>query len=153
MDAMTILKRCREANTEIGRLKQLIGQRYDALTAMGVHLDPNGGSRGGSFDDKTARICADIDGLERQLQKRTERKNAELAAVTALMDMLPDLEGMILYKYYAKRMSCSEIAREDHYQSSYIRKRKRAGEDLLAMLRREVVEKTLPAWYLREEEA
>ena len=151
MNAMTILKRCRAAKDDIGRLKQRIEQRHDVLNSLSApQADPNGGSRGTGDKDKIGRIYADIDELERQVKAREEAEEAEKMAALTLLDMIPDLEGKVLHDYYVKRWDTGEIARNEKYTAGYVRKTKRRGEQLLEMLNPERVDGTLPTWYLRE---
>lgn len=151
MNAMTILKRCRAAKSDIGRLQQRIDQWHDVLTSLSApQADPNGGSRGTGDKDKTGKILADIDVLEREKEARKEAYEAEKVSACALMDMVPDLEGRVLYDYYVKRMDTPEIARKEKYTAGYVRKMKRNAEQLLDMLDPDRVKATLPAWYLRE---
>lgn len=149
MEAMTIFRRCRAAEDEIQRIQVRISQRWDALTGIGApQADPNGGSRGGGDTDKTGRIMGDIDQLEREVQARREALQAETVAALTLLDAVPDLENEVLYLYYLKRMSTGEIAKEKSYTPGYVRKVKRDGEQLLAMLSPDRVRASLPAWYL-----
>ena len=151
MNAMTILKRCRAAKSDIERLQQRIGQRRDVLTSLSApQADPNGGSRGSADRDKIGRIMADIDALERELEAREDAERAEKVAVCALMDMVPDKEGKILFGYYVKRLDTGAIARKEKYQVSYVRRVKRDAEKLIGMLSEEKVNATLPPWYLKE---
>ncbi len=151
MNAMTILKRCRAAKNDIGRLLQRIEQRRDVLDSLSApQADPNGGSRGTGDKDKIGKILADIDELEREVEARKEAEKAEKTAALTLLDMVPDLEGRVLYDYYVKRWDTPEIARKEKYTAGYVRKTKRNGEQLLEMLSPERVDSVLPAWYLRE---
>ena len=151
MNAMTILKRCRAAKSDIGRIQQRIEQWHDVLTSLSApQADPNGGSRRTGDKDKTGKILADIDVLEREKEARKEAYEAEKVSACALMDMVPDLEGRVLYDYYVKRMDTPEIARKEKYTAGYVRKTKRNAEQLLDMLDPDRVKATLPAWYLRE---
>lgn len=151
MKAIIILKRCRAARNDIERLRQRIDQWQDVLTSLSApQADPNGGSRGSGDKDKTGRIYAEIDALEREKTARQERAEAEKVATRALMDMVPDLEGKILFDYYARGWDTPKIAREEKYTAGYVRKTKRAAEQLLDMLDPVRVDSTLPAWYLRE---
>ena len=93
---------------------------------------------------------ADIDALEREITTRKDAAEAELVAACALMDMVPDLEGQVLYAYYVRRQDTGEIARRKKYTTGYVRKVKRSAEQLLEMISPERVDSTLPAWYLRE---
>ena len=151
MNAMTILKRCRAAKSDIERLQQRIEQRRDVLTSLSApQADPNGGSRGSADKDKMGRIMADIDALERELEAREDAERAEKVAVCALMDMVPDKEGKILFSYYVKHLDTGAIARKEKYQVSYVRRVKRDAEKLIEMLSEEKVNATLPPWYLKE---
>ena len=146
---MTILKRCRAAESDLERLQQRIDQRREVLTSIGApQADPNGGSRATGDKDKTGRVLAEIDELERQAHARKEEENAEKVAALALIDMLPDLEGKVLYDYYVKRMDTPGIARREKYTPGYIRKTKRNAENLLSMLGEDRVKGVLPAWYI-----
>ena len=69
--------------------------------------------------------------------------------------MVPDLEGQVLYLYYAKKpekrgeqWDTGRIARKKHLTPGYIRKVKRNAEQLLDMVGQDLVDATLPAWYL-----
>lgn len=151
MQAMVILKRCRSAENEIGRIRLRIRQRRDILTAKSAGPgDPNGGSRGTADPDKFGRVYAEIDSLERELEDRIRRKAIEEASCCALMDMVPELESRILYGYYVQRKDIAEIARRERYTEGYTRKIKRRGEEILRLLRNEKVAETLPRWYLEE---
>ena len=151
MNALTILKRCRAAKNDIEQLQRRIEQRRELLDGLSApQADPNGGSRGTSDPDKTGRILADIDELERALNARREAENAEKVAALSLLDMVPDLEGKVLYDYYVKRMDTPEISRKEKYTAGYVRKMKRSGEQLLEMLGAERVKSVLPAWYIKE---
>jgi len=151
MDAMTILRRCRAAKSDVERLQQRIDQRHDVLTSLSApQADPNGGSRGSGDRDKIGRIMAEIDALERERDARKEAGEAERVAACTLMDMVPDLEGKILFDYYVKRWDTPKIARQEKYTAGYVRKMKRSAEQLMEMISPENVNRTLPAWYLKE---
>lgn len=151
MNAITILKRCRAAKNDIGRLQQRIEQRREVLDSLSApQADPNGGSRGTGDKDKIGRILADIDELEREIASRKEAAEVEKVSSCAIVDMVPALEGKVLYDYYVRRWDTVEIARKEKYTSGYVRKTKRAAEQLLEMISAERVDGTLPAWYLKE---
>ena len=71
-------------------------------------------------------------------------------AACALVDMVPDLEGRILFDYYVRGMDTVLTAKKEKYQTSYVRRVKRDGERLMEMLSPEKVRSTLPTWYIRE---
>lgn len=152
MDALTVLKRCRAAAADIERLQIRISQRREVLDGIGApQADPNGGSRPGGDVDRMGRVFGDLDELEREREARKEMEKAERVAAVTLLDMVPDLEGLVLYDYYVRRQDTGTIARERKYTAGYVRKTKRNGEQLLGMISEERVNATLPAWYLREE--
>ena len=91
MNAMTIMRRCRAAQDDIERIQQRIEQRRDLLDSISAPpMDPNGGGRGSGDKDKTGRILADIDLLEREKAARQEAWNAERVAALSLLEMVPD---------------------------------------------------------------
>ena len=152
MEAITILKRCRNAAGDIRKLRESIQRRREALYNIGApQADPNGGSRSQGEHDKTGKLLGDIDALERRLEARNQARPVELAAACVLLDMLPELESKVLHAYYIKHESTPGIARRLKYQESYIRKVKRRGENILGELTPDQVGETLPAWYLRNE--
>ena len=151
MQAMVILKRCRDAEKEIARIRMRIRQRRDLATSIGAPaLDPNRVGRGSGDPDKNGRLAAEAVDLQNELQRRMERKAAEEACACTLLDLVPDAESDVLYHYYVMRESTGEAARALHYQDGYVRKVKRRGEEIMRLLSPEKVAEALPAWYLRE---
>ena len=151
MNAMTVLRRCRAAENEIGQIQQRIDRRREILDGLSAPAaDPNGGSRGGGDPDKIGRVMAEVDEMEREIAARREAWMAEKAASLALTEMVPDTEGKVLYDYYVLRLDTPEIARKEKYVAGYVRKVKRSGEQLLAMISPARVKSVLPEWYIRE---
>ena len=109
MNAMTILKRCRAAKSDIGRLLQRIEQRRDVLDSLSApQADPNGGSRGTGDKDKIGKILADIDELEREVEARKEKYTAGYVRKTKrngeqLLEMLsPERVDSVLPAWYLR---------------------------------------------------
>lgn len=152
MEAMTVLRRCRRSEEDIQRLENQIWRRRDAMGVHAPQMDPNGGSRGTGDPDKIGRMVADLAGIEQKLEERKQEAAVETASSCALLDMLPELESDVLYQYYVKRMTVPQIAMKKKYQDGYLRKRKRAGEEMLGMISAERVRGTLPRWYLEKYE-
>lgn len=151
MKAITILRRCRDANEEIDRLDVSIRQKADILTNIAAPQgDPNGGGRTQGAGDKVVRVMADKIDLERRKKDREEALMVELAAASALLDMVPSLESRILHRYYVQRKSLAVIARELNYQSGYTKRKKREGERILDLLSPERVREVLPVWYIKK---
>lgn len=152
MKAMTILARCRAAKNDISRIQQRIDQRRELLDSIGAPACDRPGGSGAWDRDKTGRILADIDELEREKDARKEEERAEKVAAVSLLEMVPDLEGKVLYDYYIRGWDTPEIARKEKYTAGYVRKAKRNGEQLLDMLGPDRVRSVLPGWYIREKE-
>lgn len=149
MKAMDILKRCRSAEEDKARLTQLIDQRRELLDGLtGPRMDAIGGGRGSPDPDKTGRILADIDELERKKAEREEEQEVEKVATSSMMDWLSLTEGKILHLYYIGMMNTSEIGRKEKYTVGYVRKEKRKAEGKLEMLSEEQVATLVPRWYL-----
>ncbi len=151
MQAMTILKRCRNAKQDLERMKAQLERREDAMRAFGgLRLDDIGGSRGGSGDDRMARMSAEKDEIERAIRDRREAHLAEVGSAIQLIDLIPELEGDILHRYYVTGDSCQGIARALRYDRSYVQRKKRDGEEAMERLPDEAVAETLPEWYLKK---
>lgn len=150
MNAMTILQRCRDAEEDQKEIQESIDKRRELLTSLSApQADPNGGSRGSGDQDKIGRILAEIDQLERQLKRREEELSAEKVAACVLTDAMGGLGGSVLYDYYVRKMSTTQIARKRKYSESYIRNTKSDAERTARMTTGEDVEKALPAWYIK----
>ena len=151
MEAMEILRRCRDAGGEISRLEMRIQQRRDAMTSISAPpSDDKGGSRGQGDPDKMGRMLAEIDALERRIQAREQDRAVETAAACVLLDALDTLESSVLHAYYLKRESVAVIARRLSYQEGYLRKIKSRGEKALQALPEDTVRAALPAWYIKK---
>ena len=148
---MTILRRCRAAQADIRRLKMRETQREDAMKRIGgMRMDANGGGRGTSDPDKMGRLAAALDEAQRDTREREEAYWAEMNSTLQLLEMVPDLESGILHRYYLLEDTLAAIARALKYDESYVRKKKKDGEDALRMISAEKVDATLPGWYLRK---
>lgn len=150
MHAMTIMERCRNAQTDIDRIRQRILRRRDAIESITAHADDVGGSHGSSDPDKIGRFVAEIDRLNDQAQRREKARSAEIAAVCEMLDALPDNEADVLHKWYIGGRSMRGIARSLHYTEGYCRKLKSAGDARIMEIEPEAVDRMLPEWYLQE---
>ena len=151
MEAMEILRRCREASGEIARLRVRIQQRRDAMTSIGAAPpDDKGGSRARGDPDRIGRLVAEVDALEKAIEGREQEYAVETAAACVLLDTLPELDSRVLHAYYVKRESVTVIARRLKYQDGYLRKVKSRGEKALTALPGETVTAALPAWYIKK---
>lgn len=149
MKAMTILRRCRNAEQDMRRIQQCIQRRRDAAESITARPDGVGGRSTGEAD-KLSAFVASITELEAQLRQREMALRAEVAAACVLLDYLPDTESAVLHQYYIRRLKLSAIARRMGYTEGYIRKVRIAGERMLEALPCEQVRGALPGWYLRE---
>ena len=149
MQAMTILRRCRAAKHDISRLKMRESQREDAMRRIGgMRMDANGGGKGSPDPDKMGRLAGDLDEIQRERKDREEAYIAETNSALQLLNMVPEMESGILHRYYLLEDTISAIARGLNYDESYIRKKKKAGEEAMGWLSAERVDATLPRWYL-----
>ncbi len=150
MDAIMILKRCREAPQDMRRMAERIRQRREALTSLHPpQADPNGGGRSTGDGDKTLKLLGDIDTMERALEMRRQAEAVEITAACVLLDELPELESKVLHAYYVKREDTPLIAMRMGYQASTVRKAKMNGEKTLETIPEERVRAALPPWYLK----
>ena len=147
MKALTILARCRSAETDKRRIRQQIERRREAITCISPRMDANGGGRSTAEQDKIGAFVAVVDELERRLKAREQAQSVEIAAACALLDMLPDNESAVLYEYYVKGCKVPAIAKRLGYSESYTRKIKADGERALDELPDSSVAAALPAWY------
>lgn len=148
MNAVDILKHCRTAKREIEDIQEQINRKREILTALPtLKTDDTGGGHGTKEQDRTGRILADIDLLEREIQTREAERNAESIAAVTFLDRLPTIESKILYEYYIKMRSTEEIAAKNNYTGGYVRKSKRAAEKKLEFIRFEDIKYLFPEWY------
>lgn len=152
MKAITILARCRNADSEIRRIKQRIEQRREAAESVTPRMDAIGGGRGTSEPDKIAAFVAAIDELERRLEAREQARRVEVVAACVLLETLPETESAVLHQYYIQHQKVPGIARKLGYTEGYIRKLKAQAERMLDEVPEARVVQALPAWYMREQE-
>lgn len=147
MDAMTILIRCRRSNADLAELEEKARQRRDAVTTITAALDREGGR--GPATDRIASAAAAVADIETQAERRRERQAVELVAVVQLSDMLPGIQGRIIYLYYGKALTVRAVAKRVKYTEGYVRRLRRIAEDTLRMLPEAQVESLVPQWYIR----
>lgn len=151
LTGLVILQRCREAEEEIALIDARLRRQRETMDAMGgMRMDTVGGGRGSGDPDRMGRMMAKLDGIEREKEKREREKDAEIYSAGRLIDMLPNLEGEILHRYYVMRMSTGAIARKLGYTGSYVRRKKTDGENAMAqVISPERAAATLPEWYVK----
>ena len=150
MNAMTILKRCRSAESDKRRIRQKIQQRREAQACITSNPDPNGGGRGSAESDKMLSMVSKLDELERDLYQREQNRTIEVTAACALLDTLPENASRVLHKYYVVGEKLSNISRSVGYSDGYVRKLKWHGEASMGAISPDIVRKHLPDWYLSE---
>lgn len=150
MKAITILKRCRDAEQDMRRIRQRIQQRREAAESVTQRVDAIGGGRGTAEPDKIAAFVAAITELDADLKAREQARRVEVAAACVLLDCLPENESAVLHQFYIKHLTIPAIAHKLGFTEGYIRKLKMTGEHLMDELPRETVLSALPGWYLRE---
>lgn len=147
MNALTILARCRSAETDKRRIRQQIERRREAITCISPRMDAEGGGGGGDHDRIGAFVAA-VTELERRLAMRERAQSVEAAAACSFLDVLPDNESAVLHQFYVKGNKVSAIARQMGYSESYTRRLKAEGERRLLEIPESSVASALPAWYL-----
>ena len=83
MNALTILARCRSAETDKRRIRQQIERRREAITCISPRMDANGGGRSTAEQDKIGAFVAAVTELEQRLKQLGE----ELAKPEKASDM------------------------------------------------------------------
>ena len=147
MNALTILARCRSAETDKRRIRQQIERRREAITCISPRMDANGGGRSTAEQDKIGAFVAAVTELEKRLKLREQAQSVEIAAACVLLDVLPENESAVLHQYYVKGGKVPAIAKRLGYSESYTRKIKAEGERTLCNLPESSVAAALPAWY------
>jgi hypothetical protein len=149
MNAVDILNRCRDAIGEIKRLEARKARLLECATNATSRLNPTGGSRSG-MTDKVSGFAADIDECDRALSARRRAYDVELRAACRLVDMLPEPECGVLYRYYVQGQTVGGIVSALNYSPSYVKQTKRSGLRAAEAIPREAVAALLPDWYRRE---
>lgn len=145
MDAMTILKRCREAPKDLETLEIRIRQRRDALTQVSAAADQGGGR--GTPGDRMAAVVAAIADIEQQATERRQRLSVEVAAACVLLDMLDERYSRVLHLYYVKGLTVRLAAKKMKYSEGYLRRLKREAEDAARAIPEDEVRQSAPEWY------
>lgn len=154
MNAVDILKHCREAKGEIEGLREQIERKREILTALPtLKIDDIGGGHGTPERDRAGRILADIDMLEREIQTREDEWSAESIAAASFLDRLPQAESKVLFEYYIKRLDTETIGRKGNYTGGYVRKMKRTAEKKLEFVLFEDIAYLFPDWYREGKQA
>lgn len=151
MNGLVIFQRCRQAPEDIDRLERMAERKRERMRSLGGwKMDPNGGSRGWGESDRMAAMAAAVDEAEEKKRDREEAQRVETAAVDQLLDLLPELEGEILERYYLNRDTLSEVARKMHLTAGYVRAKKRDADMIAEMISAERVAAAVPDWYRRK---
>ena len=78
MNALTILARCRSAETDKRRIRQQIERRREAITCISPRMDANGGGRSTAEQDKIGAFVAAVTELEQRLKLREQAQSGSL---------------------------------------------------------------------------
>lgn len=148
MTAMNVLQRCLRAGGDMRRMREKI-DRYRNSAARLHPTQTDTPAHGGGEADKMAAIMAEIDELERMIDRREREYQAELVAANQLIDMVPGenarrAAGM----YYIDGKNIAGIAQEMRYSYGYVCALRRSAADALADVGPEQVDALLPGWYL-----
>ena len=148
MNAVDILNRCRDATGVIKRLDERLARLRECAMSTTSRLNQTGRGSGG-VSDKIGAFAADIDECGRALDARKRAYDAELLAACKIMDMLPESECGVLYRYYVQGQTINGIARALNYSASYVKQKKRDGLASAEAIPEGVVLGLLPDWYRR----
>ena len=120
-----------------------------ALTPAAVNVSIWSRNR---FEDLENRTCVCYYNDTKQEQAAPDRNEVAFMQHKN-MELMKEINTYIgeFYLSHDRTPSTTEIARKKKYTPGYVRKVKRNGEQLLAMLTPERVESTLPLWYLKKE--
>lgn len=132
MKATDVLERCRAGAAEV----QQLDQRLNRLLSCGA--DP-------------ATIERDVLKCRHALDERARRLDAEKLAACRIVDMLPDPECCILYRYYVMGQNQGSISTALHIAVRTYKAQKRSGLALVEQMDDGSVTALLPAWYLEME--
>ena len=144
---MELMERCRRIDADRRSLRERIQRWWDVANRMGGGSYDLSGVHGGSGGDRMADIMGELDQAERSLQRREREYQAEIVAVNALLEPLPDLDQAIMHRYYISGDTLSAIATGLGYSYGYVRVRKSAACSRLEQLTPQKVARLLPGWY------
>lgn len=129
MNALEILNRCRDGIQEVERLEQ----RERRLVSSSA---------------SPAMIGHDLDACRAALARRRRSLDAERLAACRIVDMLPDPQCGILYRYFVGGQSQGGIVEALHVTVGYYKRKKRDGLIMAERIDPAAVEQLLPGWYL-----
>ncbi len=132
MKANVILTRCRESAEEIQRLQRRLARLERCA-------------------DASASIGEDIAHCRQTLEARCRAQDVEVVAACRIVDMLPDPQCGILYRYFVGGQSQGAIVEAMHYTTRYYKRKKKEGLAIVEELDEAVVDALLPDWYLAAE--
>lgn len=113
MDAKAYLSRIKELSTKIKNKNYLIGCLEKEALERATNITANiSGERVQSSGSKQRMADAVDRGRDRiiKLEKQRSRMEAEMDAIIADIDSLPERESDILHKVYVQNMSLKEVA-------------------------------------------
>ncbi len=96
-------------------------------------------------------IGEDISYCRQALETRRRALDAEVAAACRIVDMLPDSQCGILYRYFVGGQSQGAITEALHYTTRYYKRKKKEGLAIAEGMDETMVDALLPDWYLAAE--
>ena len=150
MNAIEILNRCRDAQRDIKRLDERLARLRECASSSTSCMDRIGG-RSSGVGDKVSTFAVDIADIEDQIAKRKRAYEAEMLAACKIVDMLPESECVVLYRYYVQGQTQGGIAAALNYSVSYVKRKKQDGLKLAEQIAPAAVDALLPAWYVKAE--
>ena len=147
MNAVEVLTRCRQAETDIEAIQADIAWYRELATNVTPKLDPIGGGHGGGAKDQIAAYAVKIAQLEGQLAARKKNKDAETDASTKLINLLPVTVRSVMLRFYVMRETLNAVATHENYSYGYTRNMKADELRMAREIEEAEVRKTLPDWY------
>ena len=150
MNAVDILTRCRDAIGSIKRLDERLARLEECAVSTTSRINQTG-SRSSGVSDKVVTFAVDIDECKRALDARKRAYDVELLAACKIVDMLPESECGVLYRYFVQGQTITGIARALNYSVSYVKQKKRDGLAAAEAIPAGIVLDMLPEWYREAE--
>lgn len=145
--AMEMLERCRRAPGDLLKLNAQLARLRECAEGLRGQDAAKVGSAGTTEQDRLAAFSAEIDEMERKIQRRKKEKLEEERVTCLLIAGIPAVMGEVLYRYYVCCLKLAVIAQQNSYHPSYVRKLKAQGDEKIMRVESSVVEGMLPGWY------
>lgn len=106
MTGMDVMRRCREFDQDMARLRLRLACVRDAQMRLTRSIQTSG--FGGGGEDRMAGYAAQVDAIEREIRAREAQYIADVEAAARLVDRLPPEQGLVMHL----RMVCGMTVRQ-----------------------------------------